>query len=170
MAWNMAKSSENYILDTSAFISLESINILEQVSKLFAVTTTNSVIKELEEFAKYDDKYGKIAKSVLKLKSKFIIESCEINESIKYIEPTDNELYNLSLKKKLPLVTDETKLVHHTRHKIDVYFTTVFLIVLIEAKYFTKIEALEKLENLRDIRNWRNNIIYLTTKNQINQL
>ena len=93
----MAKSSENYILDTSALISLESINILQQVLKLFSVTITNSVIKELEEFAKYDDKYGKIAKNALKLKNKFTIESCEIKELIKYLESTDNELYNLAL-------------------------------------------------------------------------
>lgn len=170
MAWNMAKSSENYILDTSALISLESINILEQVLNLFSITTTNSVIKELEEFAKYEDKYGKIAKNILKLKNRFTIESCEIKESIKYIESTDNELYNLALKKKLPLVTDETKLVHHTRHKIEVYFTTVFLVLLTKADYFTKIEALHKLEELRNIRNWRDNIIYLITKNQLEQL
>ena len=166
----MAKSSENYILDTSALISLESINILEQVLKLFSVTTTNSVIKELEEFAKYDDKYGKIAKNILKLKTKFTIESCKITESIKYLEPTDNELYNLALKKKLPLVTDETKFVHHTRHKIEVYFSTVFLILLTEAKYLTKKEVLDKLEELRDIRNWRDNIIYLITKSQLGKL
>ncbi len=166
----MAKNSGNYILDTSAFISLESINILEQVLKLFSITTANSVMKELEEFAKYDDKYGKIAKNVLKLKNRFTIESCKATETIKYIEPTDNELYNLALKKKLPLVTDETKLVHHTRHKIEVYFTTVFLVLLTEAKYFTKKEALDKLEELRNIRNWRNNIIYLITKNQLEKL
>ncbi|MBI2559479.1 hypothetical protein HYW20_09215 [Candidatus Woesearchaeota archaeon] len=65
----MAKSSENYILDTSALISLESINFLEQVLVSFSVTTTNSVIMELEEFARYDDKYGEIAKNVLKLKT-----------------------------------------------------------------------------------------------------
>ena len=124
----MAKSSENYILDTSALISLESINILEQVLKLFSITTTSSVIKELVEFAKYDDKYGKIAKNVLKLKSKFAIESCEIKESIKYIESTDNELYNLALKKKLPLVTDETKLVHHSRNKVLKYTSILCLV------------------------------------------
>jgi len=166
----MAKNSENYILDTSALISLESIGILERVSKLFLVTITSSVIKELEEFAKYDDKYGKIAKNVLKLKNRFMIESCEIKESIKYIESTDNELYNLALKKKLPLVTDETKFVHHTRNKIEIYFTTVFLVLLTETKYFTKKEALDKLEELRNIRNWGDNIIYLITKNQFEQL
>ena len=166
----MAKSSENYILDTSALISLESINILEQVLKLFSITITKSVIKELEEFTKYDDKYGKIAKNVLKLKNKFTMESSEIKESIKYLESTDNELYNLALKKKLPLVTDETKFVHHTRDKVEVYFSTLFLVLLTEAEYLTKEEALHKLEELRDIRNWRNNIIYLTTKIQLEQL
>ncbi len=167
MVQNTGKSSENYILDTSSFISLESINILEQVSKLFSVTTTNSVIKELEEFARYDDEYGKIAKNVLKLKSIFTIGKCKVTESIRHIEVTDNELYNLALKKNSPLVTDETKLVHHTRHKIDVYFTPLFLILLTEAGYFTKNEALDKLEKMRGIRNWRNNIIYLTAKKEL---
>ena len=166
----MAKSSENYILDTSALISLESINILEQALRLYSITTTNSVIKELEEFAKHDDKYGRIAKNVLKLKNRFTIESCEIKESIRYIESTDNELYNLSLKKKLPLVTDETKLVHHTRHKIDVYFSPVFLILLLKSGHLPKEKALELLEELRNIRNWRNNIIYLITKEQLENL
>ena len=166
----MEKSSEHYILDTSALISLESIKVLEQILKIVSVTTTNSVIKELEEFAKYNDNYGKIAKNILKLKDRFTIESCAINESIKYIEMTDNELYNLSLKKKLPLVTDETKIVHHTRNRIEVYFTTIFLIMLVEVKYFTKEKALSKLEELRNIRNWRNNIIYLITKNQLEKL
>ena len=166
----MAKNSESYILDTSALISLESIDILEQVLKLFSITTTHSVIKELGDFAKHDDKYGKIAKNILKLKNRFIIESCEIKESIKYIETTDNELYNLALKKGLPLITDETKLVHHARNKIEIYFTAMFLVMLTEAGHFTKREALTKLEELRDIRNWRNNIIYLITKSKLEQL
>ncbi|MBI2657251.1 hypothetical protein HYX08_00995 [Candidatus Woesearchaeota archaeon] len=166
----MAKSSENYILDTSALISLESINILERVLSLFSIITTNSAIKELEEFAKHDDKYGRIAKNILKHKSEFTIESCEIKESIKYVESTDNELYNLSLKKQLPLVTDETKLVHHTRHKIEVYFSPVFLILLLKSGHLSKEKALELLEELRNIRNWRNNIIYLITKNQLEKL
>ena len=166
----MAKNSESYILDTSAFISLGSINILEQVLKLFLITTTDSVIKELGDFAKHDDKYGKIAKNVLKLKDKFTIESCEIKDSIKYIEITDNELYNLALKKKLPLITDETKLVHHARNKIEIFFTAMFLVMLAEAGHFTKREASTKLEELRDIRNWRNNIIYMITKSELEQL
>lgn len=166
----MEKGSKDYILDTSAFISLESIGILDLVLKLFSIATTDSVIKELEKFAKYDDRYGKIAKSILNKKSKFIIESCEIKESISFIEGTDNELYNLALKKKLPLITDETKLVHHTRDKIDVYFSPMFLIMLLHAGYLSKEKALENLEKMREVRNWRSNIIYLTFKSYLDKL
>lgn len=45
----MEKDSKNYILDTSAFISLESIGVLNKVLQVFSITTTNSAIKELEE-------------------------------------------------------------------------------------------------------------------------
>ena len=79
-------AQKSMIFDTSAFISLESINILELVLSVFSIITTNSAIKELEEFAKHGDKYGRIAKNVLKHKSKFTIESCEITESIEYVE------------------------------------------------------------------------------------
>lgn len=163
----MEKSSESYILDTSALISLESINILDEVIRSFHITITNSVIIELQAFAKYNDQYGKIAKNILKNKSKFTIEDCTITDSIEYVEETDNELYNLSLKKKLPLVTDETKLVHHSRHKIEVFFSPVFIVLLMQSGHFTKQEALDKLGKLSEIRNWGNNIIYLIMKNQI---
>ena len=166
----MAKNSKNYILDTSAFISLESINLLDKILHLFFVSTTNSVIKELEEFTRYDDKYGQIAKKVLGKKSKFTIKSAKIIESIKFLEVTDNEIYNLSLKDKFPLVTDETKFVHHTRDKIDVYFSPVFIILLTQSGHLSKEKALFLLEELRNIRNWRSNIIYLTIKNQLENL
>lgn len=115
----------------------------------------------------FDDGYGKIAKDILNKKSKFMIESCEIKELISFIEKTDNELYNLALKKKLPLITDETKLVHHTRDKIDVYFSPLFLIMLLHSGHLSKEKALENLEKMRDIRNWRSNIIYLTFKSHL---
>ena len=89
---------------------------------------------------------------------------------MQYIESTDNELYNLALKKKLPVIADETKFVHHTRYKIKIYFTAIFLVMLKEAGHFTKMKALNKLEELRDIRNWRNNIIYLITKSELEKL
>jgi|TARA_Y100000294_G_scaffold174259_1_gene191973 predicted PilT family ATPase len=64
----MERSSEKkrYIFDTSALISLGIIKLIDNVSKIAEIIITPSVIKELEEFAKFDDKYGKVSKEVLK--------------------------------------------------------------------------------------------------------
>ena len=122
-----------------------------------------------ESGSKHEDKYGKIAKEILKFKDTFILKSAKIKEKIRFLEETDNELYNLSLNERIPLVTDDHKLNHHTKDKIIVYFSTFFLISFVTAGIITKEEALNKLELLRDIRNWENNIIYLTTKKELSQ-
>lgn len=160
-------SKEGLIIDTSAFISLESIELLDDVVRLFDIITTYSVIDELEEFSKHEDKYGKIAKGVLKFKDKFILKSAEIKERVRFLEETDNELYNLALNEKIPLITDDHKLNYHTKDKITVYFSTFFLITFVTAGIITKDKALSKLEKMRDIRNWQNNIIYLTAKKEL---
>ena len=134
------------------------------------IALTASIIKELEEFAKYEDEYGKASKEVLKYKNKFIIKKTEIKESIGYVQKTDNELYNLAKKQSSTLITDDVKFSRHVDGKIDTQFSTFFLALLVSSKYLSKEKALELLEKLRNIRNWRNNIIYLITKNQIEQL
>lgn len=163
-------SNESFIIDTSAFISLESIKLFGYVVEYFNIITTLSVIKELYQFAKYDDESGRIARTILNCKDKFILKRSQIEERIGFLEETDNELYNLTLKEDLPLVTDDHKLNHHTRNKITVYFSTFFLITFVFAGVLTKDEAIKKLEMLKDIRKWGNNIIYLTSKKELEQI
>jgi len=76
-------------------------------------------IKELEEFAKYEDEYGKASKEVLKYKDKLIVKKAEIKESIEYIQTTDNELYNLSKTLSCTLITDDIKFSRHVDGKIE---------------------------------------------------
>ena len=165
----MEESSEKkeYIFDTSALISLGAIKITDYVLKLARIVITVSIIKELEEFAKHEDEYGKVSKEVLKYKDKFIVKKAKIKESIEYIQTTDNELYNLAKKQSSILITDDIKLSRHVDGKIDTLFSTFFLTLLVSSKHLSKKEALNKLEELRNIRNWRSNIIYLITKNQL---
>ena len=168
----MEESSEKkeYIFDTSALISLGVIKLMGNVLKLARIVITASIIKELEEFAKYEDEYGKASKEVLKYKDKFIVKKTEIKESIDYIQITDNELYNLAKRQSSTLITDDIKFSRHVDGKIDTQFSTFFLTLLVSSKYLSKEKALELLEKLRYIRNWRNNIIYLITKNQLENL
>ena len=168
----MEESSEKkeYIFDTSALISLGAIKLIDDVLKLARIVITASIIKELEEFAKYEDEYGKASKEVLKYKDKFIVKKTEIKESIEYIQITDNELYNLAKRQSSTLITDDVKFSRHVDGKIDTQFSTFFLTLLVSSKYLSKEKALELLEKLRNIRNWRDNIIYLITKNQLEKL
>ena len=168
----MEESSEKkeYIFDTSALISLGAVKVIDNVLKLAKISITPSVIKELEEFAKHEDEYGKASKEVLNYKDKFIVKNAEIKESIQYIEKTDNELYNLAKKQSSTLITDDIKFSHHVDGKIETQFSTFFLTLLVSSKHLSKENALELLEELRNIRNWRNNIIYLITKNQLERL
>ncbi len=138
--------------------------------KLVRIVLTTSIIKELEEFTKHEDEYGKASEEVLKYKDKFIVKKTEIKESIEYIQLTDNELYNLAKKQSSTLITDDIKFSRHIDGKIDTQFSTFFLTLLVSSKNLSKEKALELLEELRNIRNWRNNIIYLITKNQLERL
>ena len=168
----MEESSEKkeYIFDTSALISLGAIKLVDEVLALARIALTASIIKELEEFAKYDDEYGKASKEVLKYKDKLIVKETEIKESIDYIQIADNELYNLAKRQSSALITDDIKFSRHVDGKIETQFSTFFLTLLVSSKYLSKDKALDKLEELRNIRNWKNNIIYLITKNQLEQL
>ena len=167
----MAKSSkDSFIFDTSALISLASISLIKEIVRLFNVVLTESVIKELEDFSKFEDTYGNASKEVLKYKNNFIIRSAKIIKKIEFIENTDNELFNLALKEKIVLITDDIKLSYHTSKYIEINFSTFFLGLFIGAKIISKEEAIDKLEKLRDLRNWRSNIIYLVTKKELQDL
>ena len=66
MEKNVEKNlKDNFLLDTSAFLSLESIHLLDQVIDLFSVITTPSVFKELDYFAQHEDVLGLIPERVL---------------------------------------------------------------------------------------------------------
>ena len=125
------------------------------------------MIRELDDFAKYDDKLGKIAKRILKLKHLFSIEESALTHILQYVSTTDQELYNLSFSKNVPLVTDDTKLAHHTKGKIKRAFSTLFLRIFVDAELMTKHDALEKLELMRALRNWQDNIIYTMSKEEL---
>ena len=157
----------NYIFDTSALLSLQSADLLDLTLKNFTIHTTLNVLKELEDFAQHSDSLGEIAKSVLTQKSKLIIKSVQIKQHLPHISQTDNELYNLALATQFPLITDDIKLTKHAKTKTA--FSTLFLFLYLDAEILTKKQALEKLETVRNLRNWQNNIIYLNTKQHLEQ-
>jgi len=167
----MEENSKNsFVFDTSALISLGSVNLMGKTSEIANIITCQSVIKELNDFCKFEDYYGMTGKEVLKYKDKFIILQSSITDEIKFVEETDSELYNLAKEKSLPLITDDIKLSRHLEGKIKVYFSTYFLSALVNSGNISKKKSLELLEKLSKERNWQNNIIYLISRKELGNL
>ena len=158
---------DSFILDTSAFLSVECVNLLSIIIKEFSIITTNAVLSELEEFTNHADTLGNIAKKVIGNKNQLILKNCEIKYQLHHVSKTDEELYNLALFHDIPLITDDLQLIHHTKNKITRAFSTALLTIFVDARMIPKQTALEKLEKMRTIRNWQDNIIYLSTKEEL---
>lgn len=157
----------SFVFDTSAFISLESVGLLDLVLKNFRIVTSPSAYDELNDFAIYEDALGQAAERVLKKKQKIVIEKPVIKEKLIFVSQIDNEIFNLALKKNATLITDDIKLTKHAESKVRTEFSTHFLSIFLGSGLLTKIEALQKLEQMRKVRNWQENVIYLSAKEEI---
>lgn len=168
----MEKSSkkDRFAFDTSALISLATISLIDKLSGFVEIVVTPSVIAELEEFARFGDKYGKASKIVLKYVENFTIAKGYIKETIRFIGKTDNELYNAAKQESLAIITDDIKFSRHVNGKAETRFSTYFLVALVVSGNISKDKALELLGSLRESRNWRSNIIYLVAKKELEQL
>jgi hypothetical protein len=161
---------KRFVLDTSALLSLESCDILDIIYDRFIVLATPSVVNELQDFAKHSDKLGDLAKKVLDSRQKITIKEIAIEKELGYVSKTDKELFNLALQEKATLVSDDTQLLYHVDKEIDSGFSTIFLSLLIELEILTRDKALENLEIMRRDRNWQDNIIYVTTKEELEKM
>ena len=159
MEENLGK--ETFVFDTSALISLGVADLIEEVLKIAEVVTSYSVIEELSEFAKYDDVFGRASKEILNFKDRFVLEKVVVENTIEYIQKTDNEIYAIAKERSLVLISDDIKLYRHVVDKIDVQFSTYFLIALVVAGRLSKEKAFEVLDGLRAVRGWKENIIFL---------
>ena len=82
----------SFILDTSAFISLESVYLLDTVLKNFKISTSPRAFDEVNNFAIYYDELGKAAQRVLEKQQKITIEKTEIKKELIFVSQTDNEI------------------------------------------------------------------------------
>lgn len=153
-----------YILDTSALLSLHAGGILETVLES-SVRSTASVEQELHAFAQHTDTLGQLAKNILTLPITF--EEVLIKGSIHHVSKTDNDLVILTQQTKGILITDDAKIARHTDTNIQIFFSPFFLSKFVKQKRLTNEKAIEILEKMRIIRNWQTNIIYLTAKEEL---
>jgi len=152
------------VVDTSALITIASINLLEHVLSEYDVHTTETVIEELEKTAEYDDGHGHAARGVvdqserieLHNTDKTSFQSSRIDEGGGTIVSLANETQAEFL------ITDdlgalpELQTVTHA----NVVISPILLKAPVKRDIFDQEEALEKLEEAAENRDWLEAPIY----------
>lgn len=157
------------VVDTSALITIASINLLDHLLSEYDVHTTETVIEELEKTAEYDDVHGQAAQDVLdqveRIEVHNIDESSFQSSRIDKGEGTTASLANETQADFL--ITDDLRALPElqTVTHSNVVISPILLKALVKRDIFGQEEALEKLEEAAENRDWLESPIYRKAKN-----
>ncbi len=157
------------VVDTSALITIASINLLEPVLTEYDVHTTETVIDELEETAEYEDVHGRAAQTVLAHLAR--IEVHKTNEPrFQSSRIDDGEGSTVTLTNKTQaefLITDDLRALPELQTVADsnVVISPILLKALVKREILDQAEGMEKLEEAAQNRDWLESPIYKRAKN-----
>lgn len=156
------------VIDTSALISLSSIDLLETVLEEFDVHTTELVIEELNETSEYQDRHAEAAEQVLNHKSVIKTHDIEV-ESFESSRVDRGEYSCVVLAEKLGVefvLTDDFRALPELKALVSaqVAISPVMLKALVKKDKLTEEDAQEMLETLAENRNWLGSPIYRRAK------
>lgn len=156
------------IADTSALISIASIDLLDTFLEEFDVHTTEKVVEELEETSEYDDRHGEAAQTVLdnlnrinthQVKGEFT--SCRVDQG-----EGSCALLTKEIKAEF-LITDDLRALPELQNLADAKaaISPIVLKALVKRDVLEQEEAVEKLDKLAEQRDWLGAPIYRRAKN-----
>ena len=156
------------IVDTSAFISLASVELLEEVLNEYDVHTTNKVLEELESTSDYEDIHGEAAENVVNHTSNFQIHELE-TEGFESSRVDAGEYSCIVLAAKLDsefVLTDDFRALPELKSLADcrVAISPIMLKALVKRGEISGKEARRKLDELAENRNWLGSPIYRHAK------
>lgn len=155
------------VADTSALISLASIDLLDIFLTEFNVQTTELVVNELEDTAGYDDRHGNAAQAVLdnldripthQTKEEFVSSRVDHGEGSCAV--LTNELDADFL------ITDDLRALPELQAVADskVAISPIVLKALVQKGVLEQAAALQKLDELAEQRDWLGAPIYRRAK------
>lgn len=156
------------VADTSALISLASIELLDTFLTEFDVHTTELVVEELEETSEYDDPHGHAAETVLNNLNKITthqttgtFESSRVDQGEGSCAVLTNEIDADFL------ITDDLRALPElqTIAGSTVAISPIVLKALVNRDILSRDEALEKLDELAKTRDWLGAPIYRRARN-----
>ena len=157
------------VVDTSALITIASIDLLDPVLAEYDVHTTETVLEELEETAKYEDVHGQAAQTVLdQLDRVEIHKTNEPRFQSSSIDDGEGSTVTLANETQASfLLTDDLRALPELQTVVDsnVAISPILLKALVEREILEQAEALEKLEEAAQNRDWLESPIYNRARN-----
>ena len=156
------------VVDTSALITIASINLLDPVLTEYDVHTTETVIEELEETAEYDDVHGQAAQTVLDQLNRIKVhKKNEPRFQSSRIDDGEGSTVTLANEKQAEfLITDDLRALPElqTVATSKVVISPILLKALVKREILEQEEAVAKLEEAAKNRDWLESPIYRKAK------
>lgn len=152
------------VADTSALVSLATVECVPLLFQEFEVHTTETVLDELRETAAHDDPHGMAATKVLDHRDRFAIH--EVDEELLETSRIDRgEGSCVALANRLSadfLVTDDLRALPELQQltSTEVAISPIVLKALVNRGVLEQDEARRRLEQLADTRDWFGAPIY----------
>jgi predicted nucleic acid-binding protein len=154
--------------DTSALISLASIDLLDALLTEFDVHTTETVVDELEATAQYDDQHGHAAATVLDNRDRLQIHDTDTTVETSRIDPGEGSTAHLANQHDADfLITDDLRALPELQTIVDaqVAISPIVLNALVHRNALDHTHALDKLDTLAEHQTWLESPIYRRTRN-----
>lgn len=155
------------VADTSALISLASIDLLEIFLTEFNVHTTALVVEELEDTAGYDDRHGDAAQTVRDGLDRITIHQTKGAFESSRVDHGEGSCAQLTTDLDADfLVTDDLRALPELQQVVDakVAISPIVLKALVQRDVLEHADALAKLDELAKQRDWLGAPIYRRAK------
>ena len=168
MIHNNQYEKEMIVADTSALISIASINHLNTFLTEFDVHTTETVMEELEETSEYNDSHGDTAETVLDNRDRITTHQVKGGFTSSRIDPGEGSCALLTKKIDAEfLITDDLRALPELQNLTNatVAISPIVLKALVQRDVLEQEEALQKLDDLAKKRDWLDAPIHRRAKN-----
>jgi len=151
------------VADTSALISLASIDLLDIFLAEFEVHTTELVLDELENTAGYDDRHGAAAQTVLDNLDRIAAHPTGGEFESSRVDQGEGSCALLTRELDADfLITDDLRALAELQTVADskMAISPIVLKALVQRDVLNQADALEKLDELAEQRDWPGAPIY----------
>jgi predicted nucleic acid-binding protein len=157
------------VADTSALITLASIDIFDLVLEEFDIRISVTAVEELEDAAEYDDSHGKAADGVLQHRDQFTVHDASRTEfQSSRIDEGEGSCADLARDLNADfLITDDLRALPELQTLSDtqVAISPIVLRALVKRDVLDEEEAAAKLEAAAENRDWLESLIYTKARN-----